>query len=175
MLMFTCHLLLTTSSLPWLMDPNVPRLCVVWFFTPLDFAFTCRYIYTEHRFCLGSAALFLLDLSESALHSSPVAYCLPIWESHLLGSLFFLPFHTINGVLMARILEWFAIPPSVDHVLSEHFSLWPIHLGWPWQYGSQLHSVTRAPLPWQGCDPWMGSTAIAAERVENPKLKRIFI
>ena len=31
-----------------------------------------------------------------------------------------LSFHTVHGVLKARILKWFAIPPStVDHVLSE--------------------------------------------------------
>ena len=160
---------LTTSSLPWFMDPNIPRLCVAWFFTPFDFAFTSRYIHTEHRFCFGSAALFLWDLSESAPHSSPAAYWLPsIWKSHLLGHIFFfLPFRAINGILTAKILEWLAIPPPVDHVLSDHFSLWPVHLEWAWQYGSQLHSVTQAPLPQQGCDPWMGSTAIAAERVEN--------
>ena len=31
----------------------------------------------------------------------------------------FLPFHTLHGALKARILEWFAIPFSVDDVLSE--------------------------------------------------------
>ena len=28
-------------------------------------------------------------------------------------------FHTVYGVLKARILKWFAIPFSVDHILSE--------------------------------------------------------
>ena len=31
----------------------------------------------------------------------------------------FLLFYTVHGVLAARILEWFAFPPSVDYVLSE--------------------------------------------------------
>ena len=31
----------------------------------------------------------------------------------------FLLFHTAHGVLKARILIWFAIPPLVDHILSE--------------------------------------------------------
>ena len=31
----------------------------------------------------------------------------------------FLPFHSIHGVLKARTLKWFAIPFSVDHILSE--------------------------------------------------------
>ena len=29
-----------------------------------------------------------------------------------------LPFHTVHGVLKARILNWFAIPSLVDHILS---------------------------------------------------------
>ena len=29
-----------------------------------------------------------------------------------------LPFHTVHGVLKARILKWFAIPFSLDHILS---------------------------------------------------------
>ena len=31
----------------------------------------------------------------------------------------FLPFHTIHGVLKTRVLKWFAIVFSVDHILSE--------------------------------------------------------
>ena len=30
-----------------------------------------------------------------------------------------LPFHTVHGVLKARILKWFAIPSPVEHVLSD--------------------------------------------------------
>ena len=28
-------------------------------------------------------------------------------------------FHTVHGVLKARILKWFAIPSAVDHILSD--------------------------------------------------------
>ena len=28
-------------------------------------------------------------------------------------------FHTVHGVLKAKILKWFALPSPVDHVLSE--------------------------------------------------------
>ena len=41
----------------------------------------------------------------------------------------FLPFHTLFGVLKARMLTWCAFPSPVDHVLSELFT---IHLGWPY-------------------------------------------
>ena len=35
----------------------------------------------------------------------------------------FLPFHTVRGVLVARMPEWLAVPPPVDHVLSELFTV----------------------------------------------------
>ena len=35
--------------------------------------------------------------------------------------LIFLPFHTVQGVLVGRMLEWLAVPPPVDQVLSELF------------------------------------------------------
>ena len=35
----------------------------------------------------------------------------------------FLAFHTVHGVLKARILKWFAIPFSSDLVLSELFTV----------------------------------------------------
>ena len=34
-----------------------------------------------------------------------------------------LPFHTLHGVLKARILKWFAIPFSSDHILSDFSSM----------------------------------------------------
>ena len=42
---------------------------------------------------------------------------LPTWGVHLSVSYLF-AFHTVHGVLKARILKWFAIPLPVDHVLS---------------------------------------------------------
>ena len=61
-------------------------------------------------FCFGSIPSFFLELF---LHWSPVAY----WAPTNLGSSafsvpIFLPFHTVHGVLRARILKWFAIPFS---------------------------------------------------------------
>ena len=40
-------------------------------------------------------------------------------RGHIFQCHVFLPFHSVHGVLEARILEWFAIPPPVDHVLLE--------------------------------------------------------
>ena len=65
---------------------------------------------TGYCFCFGSMPSFFLELF---LHWSPVAY----WALTNLGCssfslLSFLPFHTVHGVLKARILKWFASPFS---------------------------------------------------------------
>ena len=73
-----------------------------------------------------------------------------IFQCHI-----FLPFHIVNGVLTARILERFAISlPGTT--FCQNFPLWPVHLGWPCMASFRVHWVMRALLPWQGCDPWMG-------------------
>ena len=73
-------------------------------------------ITTGYHFCFDSASSFLLGLF---LCSSSVTY----WAPTNLGSssfsvISFLPFHTIHGVLKAKMLKWFAIPFSLDHILS---------------------------------------------------------
>ena len=100
---------LTTSNLPWFMD--------------LTFQVPMQYCSLQHRtlllspvtsttgccFYFGPIPSFFLELF---LHWSPVAY----WALTDLGSSSFspiiLPFHTVHGVLKARILKWFAIPFS---------------------------------------------------------------
>ena len=60
-------------------------------------------------FHFGSISSFFLKLF---LHFSPIAF----WAPTDLGSSSFivisLPFHTVHGVLKAKILKWFAIPFS---------------------------------------------------------------
>ena len=59
-------------------------------------------------FHFGSASSFFLELF---LHSFPLPHWAP---TDLVGSSFsfviFLLFHTVHGVLKARIVKWFAIP-----------------------------------------------------------------
>ena len=57
-------------------------------------------------FCFGSIFSLFLELF---LHSSPVY--LQTWGVHLSVSCLS-PFHTVHGVLKARILKWFSIPLS---------------------------------------------------------------
>ena len=103
---------LTTSNLPWFMD--------------LTFQVPMQYCSLQHRTLLPSpvtsttgCCFFFVSVSsfflELVLHWSPVAY----WAPTDLGSssfsvLSFLPFHTVQGVLKARILKWFAIPFSSE-------------------------------------------------------------
>ena len=75
---------------------------------------------TGYCFCFGSIPSFFLELF---LHRSPVAY----WAPTDLGSssfsvLSFLSFHSVHGVLKARILKWFAITFSRGL-----HSVWPLH------------------------------------------------
>ena len=65
---------------------------------------------TGFHFYFGSITSFFLDLF---LHWSPVAYWAPYWPGEFLFQYpIILPFHTVHGVLKARILKWFAIPYS---------------------------------------------------------------
>ena len=89
---------------------------------------------TGHCFCFGSGSSFLLEL---LLHSSPVTY----WAPTNLGSssfsvISFCFFHTVHGVLKARILKWFAIlfssGPCFIRILHHDLTV----LGGPTQHGS---------------------------------------
>ena len=70
---------------------------------------------TGHCFHFRSIPSFFLELF---LHSSPVAYWTPTGQC-IFQCPIFLPFHTVHGVLKARILKWFAIPFSSGPHLSE--------------------------------------------------------
>ena len=87
------------------------------FFTALDFTSITSHI---HKWPLFSLWLYLFILSGAIF---------PLFSGSILGiyhpgefifqCYIFWPFHTVHGVLVARILLSFAIPFPVDHVLSE--------------------------------------------------------
>ena len=111
MLMFTLTIsCLTTSNLPW--------------HTDLTFQVPMQYFSLQHQtllplpvtsttgycFCFSSISSFFLGLF---LHWSLVVY----WAPNLPGEFIFqcpifLPFHSVHGVLKARVPKWFAIPFS---------------------------------------------------------------
>ena len=108
MSMFTLAIsFLTTFNLPW--------------FTDLTFHVPMQYCSLQHQTSLpspvtsttgccyrfGSVSSFFLELF---LHWSPVAYWTPTNLGSYSFSILSSPFHTVHGVLKARILKWFAIP-----------------------------------------------------------------
>ena len=110
MLMFTLAIsCLTTSYLPW--------------FTDLTFQVPVQYCSLEHW------TLFLSRVTSTTGYSFCLALTLhsfwvisPLISSSILGTYLSvefifqfpisLPFHTVHGVLKARVLKWFAIPFS---------------------------------------------------------------
>ena len=123
----------STSNLPWFMDLtfHVPmQYCSLQHQTLPDASTT------GHYFHCGSASLFLLELF---LHSSPVAYWTPkdlgdggcswrqgfIFQYHI-----FLPFHTVYGVLKARMLSGMSLLQWT--IFCQNSLPWPVHLGWPY-------------------------------------------
>ena len=124
---------LTTFNVPWFMD--------------LTFQVPVQYCSLQHQsllpslvtsttgccFCFGSVSSFFLELF---LHSSPVA----CWAHIDLGSssfsVIFLPFHTVHGVLKARILKWFAMPFSSGPHFFRTLHHDPSNLGGPTWHGS---------------------------------------
>ena len=104
-----------------------------WF---MDLTFRCLYhivlysirLHFHHQIHPWLGVMFLLWPSHVIL-SGAISYYALLFPSSILdmfrpgGLLFwchiFLPFHTVHGVLPARILEWFAISPPVDHIFLE--------------------------------------------------------
>ena len=96
------------------------------FFRASDFIFTTRHIYSWVSFLFGPEFSFFL---ESFLCSSQVA----CWTSTNLGGLtfqchIFLPFHTVHGVLEARILRWFAIALSLNRLVHSFIEMHKVML-----------------------------------------------
>ena len=105
----------------------------------LTFQDLTQYCYLQHQtflpspvtfttgccFCFGSVSSFFSVIS-------------PLFSSSTLGTYqsrqfifhcpIFLSFHTVHGVLKARILKWFAIPFSSGHIFSELSTI--THLSW---------------------------------------------
>ena len=129
---------LTTSNLPWFMDLTfqIPMLhCSLQHQTllpsPVTFTtgFFCLFVlfFFWYCFCFGSISSFFLVISPLISSS--------IWGTYRPGEFIFqcpifLPFHTVNGALKAKILvcrsllEW--------NMFYQNSPPWPVCLGWPY-------------------------------------------
>ena len=97
--------------------PNIPDLYAILLFI----ASSCTSI-TSHIPIRVSFLLWLRGFIPSGVSSLLISSSIlgTYWPVELIfWCPIFLPFHTVHGFLKARILKWFAIHSSVDHVLSE--------------------------------------------------------
>ena len=128
---------LTTSNLPWVVDLT--------FQVPMQYCSYSVGLYFHHwpHSQLGVLLwlhLFILSGIISPLSSSSILgtywpgefiFQCPIFQCPI-----FLPFHTVHGVLKARILKWFAIPFSSGPHFVRTLHHDPSVLGGPTQHGS---------------------------------------
>ena len=110
MLTFTLAIsCLTTSNLPWLRDLT--------FQVPMQYCSLQRWFYFHHQshphwvlFLLCFCLFIISGVSSPPISSSTLG---TYWPGEFLFQCpIILPFHTIHGVLKARILKWCAIPFS---------------------------------------------------------------
>ena len=115
----------TTSNLPGFMDLTF-QVPVILLFTSSDLASITSHIHNWVLLLLWLHPFILSGVISPLISSSILGTYRPgefIFECPI-----FLPFHTVYGVLKARILKWFAIPSPVDHVLPELSTM--THLSW---------------------------------------------
>ena len=106
----SCHLLFDHFQFALIHGPNIPGSYAILLFTASDFASITSHIHNWVLLLLW-LCLFILSGVISPLISSSILGTYQPGEFIFQCSLF-LPFHTVHGVLKARILKWFAIPFS---------------------------------------------------------------
>ena len=97
--------------------PSVPGSFAILFFATLDFTSITSGIHNWELFLLW-LCLFILSGVISSLFSSNILGTYRFGE-FIFQCPIFSPFHTVHGVLKARILKWFAIPFSSGPHFSE--------------------------------------------------------
>ena len=92
------------------MSKNVPGSNAVLLFTALDLASVTSHIHSWVLFLLWLHPFILSGVISPLISSSILGIYQP--GELLFLYLIILPFHTVHGVLKARVLKWFAIPFS---------------------------------------------------------------
>ena len=132
--MFTlANLLFDRFQVTLIHGPDIPGSIAILLFTASDLASITSHIHNWVLFLLWLHPFILSGVISPLISSSIWSTCRP--GEFIFQYLIFLPFHTVHGVLKARILKWFAIPFS-----SGPHSIRPVHhdpsiLGGPTQHG----------------------------------------
>ena len=139
--MFTRHLLFDFLQFALIHEPSFPGSYAILLFTASDLTSITSHIHNWVVFLL-CLCLFILPGVISPLISSSI---LGIYQhgKFIFQCPIFLPFHTVHGVLKARILKWFAVPfssgPCFDRTLHHD----PSVLGAPTWHSLVSLSKTR--------------------------------
>ena len=110
MSMFTHHLLFDHFQFALIHGPNIPGSYAILLFTALNPSAITSPIYNWVLVLLWLHPFFLSGVIFPLISSSILGPYQP--GEFIFHCPIFLPFHTVHGVLKARILKWFAFPFS---------------------------------------------------------------
>ena len=108
--MSTCHLLFDHFQFALIHWSNIPGSYAILLFTALDLASITSHIHNWLLFLLWLCLFILYGVISPLISRCILGTYQP--EEFIFQCPKFLPFHTVHGVLKARILKWFAIPFS---------------------------------------------------------------
>ena len=103
-----------------ILGPNIPGSYAILLFRASDFTSIISHIHNWVLFLLWLRLFILSEVISLLISSSMLGTCQP--GEFIFQCPVFLPFHTVHGVLKARILKWFATPFS-----SGPHSVRPLH------------------------------------------------
>ena len=131
MSMFTLAIRFTTSNFALIHGPDIPGSYAILLFIASGFTSITGHIHNWVLFLLW-LLLFVLSGVIYPLISSMLASYQP--GEFIFQCPIFLPFHTVHGVLKARILKWFAIPFSRGPCFVRTLHHDPSIFGGPWAW-----------------------------------------
>ena len=106
----SCHLLFDHFQFALIHGPNIPGSYAILLFTASTLASTTSHIHNCILFSLWLHPFILSGVISPLISSSILGTYRP--GEFLFQCPIILPFHTVHGVLKARILRWFVIPFS---------------------------------------------------------------
>ena len=117
MSMFTLVILFDHFQFALIHGPDTPGSYAILLFTATDLASITSHIHNWVFFLLWLHPFILSGVISPLISSSILG---TYWPGEFLFQYpIILPFHTVHGVLKARILKWFAFSSPVDHILSD--------------------------------------------------------